>query len=152
MSTFNGAPQIKGVFGVAPEHAPRFSLSRLEPIFEAAHECLEGVVFDSLDWAGVIGRYDTPGSLFYLDPPYFGGEADYGKDMFAREDFQAMAEQLREIKGAFVMSINDTPEIREWFDGFHIDEVRLNYTIAKSGGKKVQELIISNREVRTGLL
>ncbi|MCH2066581.1 MAG: hypothetical protein MK208_05070 [Shimia sp.] len=50
------------------------------------------------------------------------------------------------------MSINDTPEIREWFDGFHIYEVRLNYTIAKSGGKKVQELIISNRESRAGLL
>jgi len=61
-------------------------------------------------------------------------------------------EQRRDIKGAFVMCINDTPEIREWFDGFHIDEVRLNYTIAKSGGKKVQELIISNREARAGLL
>lgn len=63
-----------------------------------------------------------------------------------------MGEQRRDIKGAFVMSIDDTPEIREWFDGFRIDEVRLNYTIAKSGGKKVQELIISNREVRTELL
>ena len=52
----------------------------------------------------------------------------------------------------FVMSINDTPEIREWFGAFHIDDVRLSYTIAKTGGKKVQELIISNREVRTGLL
>jgi DNA adenine methylase len=50
------------------------------------------------------------------------------------------------------MSINDTPEIREWFGAFHIDEVRLSYTIAKTGGKKVQELIISNREARAGLL
>jgi len=144
--------KLGGVFGVAPEHAPRFSLSRLEPILEAAHERLEGVVFESLDWADVIGRYDTPGSLFYLDPPYFGGENDYGKEMFSRKDFARMAANLAEIKGAFVMSINDTPEIREWFGAFHIDEVRLSYTIAKTGGKKVQELIISNREVRTGLL
>lgn len=63
-----------------------------------------------------------------------------------------MATQLSEIKGAFVKSINDTPEICEWFDSFHIDEVRLSYTIAKTGGNKGQELIIANRDARVGLL
>lgn len=144
--------QLNGVFGVAPTHGPRFSLSRLEPILDAAHERLEGVVLEMLDWSDLVGRYDTEHALFYLDPPYFGGENDYGKGKFSRDQFPKMADQLAGIKGAFLMSINDTPEIRETFSGFHMDEVRLNYSIAKEGGTEARELIISNREVRTSLL
>lgn len=53
---------------------------------------------------------------------------------------------------AFLLSINDTPEIRDCFSGFQLDEVRLKYSVAKEGGTDARELIISNREVRTGLL
>lgn len=59
--------QLGGVFGVAPARATRFSLSRLEPILAAAHERLEAVVFECLDWADLIPRYDHPAALFYLD-------------------------------------------------------------------------------------
>ncbi len=145
--------QVKGVFGVAAEHAPRFSLSRLEPIFEAAHERLDGVVFECLDWSELIDRYDTADTLFYLDPPYFGGEADYGKGMFERADFNRMADQLRSIKGVFILSINDKPAIRETFAGFELDEVRLTYTAGRSApAGKSGELIVSNRSVAAGLL
>ncbi|WP_248633334.1 hypothetical protein [Cereibacter changlensis] len=41
-----------------------------------AAERLDGGVFESLDWAALIARYDTPDALFYLDSPYVGGEAD----------------------------------------------------------------------------
>lgn len=118
-----------------------------------AHERLAGVTFEQLDWAEFIRRYDRPETLFYLDPPYFGGEADYGPGVFKRADFGRMAEQLRSIEGAFLLSINDRPEIREAFAGFLIDEVRLSYSVSRAGGQgKVGELIIGNREVRAGLL
>lgn len=145
--------QVKGVFGVAPEHAPRFSLARLEPILEAAHERLDGVVFECLDWADLIPRYDTAETLFYLDPPYHGGEADYGKGLFAREDFARMAELLAGIRGTFILSINDTPEIREIFAAFVMDELRITYTVGRAAPRgKSGELLISNREVPAGLL
>ncbi len=136
--------QVKGVFGVAPTSGPRFSLSRMGPILDAAHERLEGVVFESLDWAELIPRYDTPETLFYLDPPYWGGENDYGKLMFERGDFQRMADILREIEGRFILSINDVPEIREIFVGFHFDEARLKYTASAGAATDARELIITD--------
>lgn len=139
--------QHGGVFGVAPGHAPRFSLTRLEPLLDAAHERLDGVVFENLPWQEVIARYDSRQTLFYLDPPYFGGEADYGKGMFARAEFAQLADRLAEIEGVFVMSINDRPEIRDLFGRYYLDEVRLKYTISKDAtGSKARELIVSNRE------
>jgi len=145
--------QVDGVFGVSSTHSSRFNLSRLEPILEAAHERLESVVFECLNWSDVLDRYDGPDTLFYLDPPYLGGEADYGRNMFGRGDFSQLAEHLRRVKGAFVFSINDHPEIRDLFSDFEIDEVRLAYSISRAGsGAKSSELIVSNREIRPGLL
>lgn len=148
---FGGKPD--GVFGVATARPSRFDINRLAPILESAHERLSGVVFENLDWSDFVQRYDSNDTLFYLDPPYFGGENDYGKGMFDRAAFAKMAEQLSSIEGAFILSINDTPEIRETFDNFIMDDVRLSYTISKNpSAGKVSELIISNREARAGLL
>lgn len=145
--------QVTGVFGVSKSSSPKFSLARLEPLLEAAHERLDGVVFESLDWADLVERYDSPDSLFYLDPPYFGGENDYGKGMFDRSQFAIMAGVLSTIEGKFVMSINDTDEVRGWFAGFEIDQVQLTYTVGRNAGAgKVGELIVSNTVVRPGLL
>lgn len=144
--------QVTGVFGVAPTSGPRFSLSRLEIILEEARERLDGVVLESLDWSELIDRYDSPRTLFYLDPPYFGGENDYGKGMFDRSQFLKMADQLGAIKGAFLLSINDTPEIRGWFGRFHMEEVSLTYSISARAATDAKELILSNREQSARLL
>lgn len=147
------AGQQGGVFGVSPDRPARFDLSQIEPILADVHDRLSGVTFENLDWSEFITRYDRLETLFYIDPPYFGGENDYGKGMFDRADFERMAKLLSEIKGAFLMSINDTPEIRKWFASFIIDEVRLSYSVSQKGGQgKVGELIIGNRGVTAGLL
>ena len=62
--------------------------------------------------AATITRYDRPATLFYLDPPYWGCEKDYGP-VFGAEDFTVLAEKLRRIQGRFLLSINDRPEVRE---------------------------------------
>lgn len=142
---------VRGVFGVAPNTPPRFSLSRLEPVLEAAHERLQNVVFENLDWADLIQRYDHSDCLFYLDPPYWGGENDYGKGLFDRSQFQKMATVLGDLKGKFILSINDRPEIRELFAAFQFEEIKLKYSVAPSGATEASELIISNFEPRLGL-
>ncbi|MCY3670137.1 MAG: DNA adenine methylase, partial [Alphaproteobacteria bacterium] len=85
-------------------------------------------------------------TLFYLDPPYFGFEDSYGKGMFSRDDFRTMAEILRDIKGSFLLSIGDRPEIREIFAGFRLDEVETKYSLGShrhGDNARVTELLIS---------
>ncbi|MGO8323666.1 DNA adenine methylase [Rhizobium ruizarguesonis] len=129
-------------FGVNTTGGARFNLNRLAPLLEDVHERLAGVVIENLDWLKFVDRYDRPDTLFYLDPPYFGNEDDYGKSLFGRDQFEALAARLRQIKGRFVMSINDVPEIRELFSECLIQPVELAYSVSGGKGTNAKELII----------
>jgi len=131
-------------FGVSLDRPARFDVSKIVPQLADIHERLSGVNIECLPYQSFIERYDRPGTLFYLDPPYWGCEDDYGKEMFARSDFEAMAAQLSKIKGKFIMSINDLPEIRDTFKAFNIEAVNTTYTLSSKGAGKAKELIISN--------
>ena len=133
-------------FGVSAERGARFNLTTLAPMLEEVHERLAGVIIENLSFADFIPRYDRPETLFYCDPPYFGCENDYGKEMFSRADFKCLAELMGSIAGKMLVSINDTPEIREDFGSFTLKEVRVTYTIAETASKDVGELIIANFE------
>lgn len=132
-------------FGVDPRSGGGFNLTRLAPLLEAVHERLAGVTIENLDWPQLIDRYDRPETLFYLDPPYHGSEGDYGKAMFGRDQFELLAARLRSLKGRFILSINDVPEIRETFAGFVMDEVELAYQVAKGRPTPARELIVVGR-------
>lgn len=131
-------------FGVARDRPGRFNLTTLEPMLEDLHSRLAGVVIECLDWSECLRRYDGPDTLFYLDPPYWGCENDYGKAIFDRTDFARIAAHLAAAQGRFVMSINDVPAIRDLFSWARIDEVVTTYTVAsRTGAKPVSELLIS---------
>lgn len=133
-------------FGVAKDRPGRFNLTTLEPMLEDLHTRLSGVVIECLDWADLMARYDGPNSLFYLDPPYWGCENDYGKAMFSRADFARMATVLSCLQGRFILSINDVPEIRETFAAHRLTPVTTSYTIGSGNDRSSAraELLISN--------
>lgn len=139
---FGGKVQGRG-FGVDASAGARFNIAKLEPMLADIHERLAGVVIEQLPYGDFIRRYDRSGALFYLDPPYWGCETDYGQDVFSRADFAALADQLDGIKGKFLLSINATEGARATFARFHVADVPTTYTI---GGepKAVTELIVSN--------
>ncbi|WP_068087513.1 DNA adenine methylase [Polycladidibacter stylochi] len=130
-------------FGVSLRPA-RFDLTKVVPLLEDVHERLSGVTIECLPYEDCIKRYDRPETLFYLDPPYWDTEHYYGKGVFSKADFTALAELLKGIKGRFIMSINDTPEIREIFRDFAQEQVSLNYSASAHKGKKAFELLITN--------
>lgn len=141
-----GGHVAKRSFGVDTQNPARFDVTKLVPLLEAIHERMAGVVIERMTWAAFIDRYDRPGTLFYLDPPYYGSESDYGRGMFGRDEFAVMADRLAGLKGRFILSLNDRPEVRDVFAGFAIEAVRTTYTIASgSNAKSAGELIITGR-------
>ncbi len=82
----------------------RFDLTRLVPMLEDVHDRLSGVVIERLPYADFIRRYDRPGTLFYLDPPYLGSEGYYGPH-FSAADFEALRDLLAPLRpGGFCRS------------------------------------------------
>ncbi|PZQ56288.1 MAG: DNA methyltransferase [Novosphingobium pentaromativorans] len=138
-----GGKIVGRTFGVSAGTTSRFNVTKLEPVLADIHERLAGVVIEQLPFDKFIARYDRPGMLFYLDPPYFGCETDYGAGAFDRADFERLAAILAGARGKFLLSINDTPEVREIFSAFEIRDIETTWTIS-SEAKKVNELIISN--------
>lgn len=128
-------------FGVSVDgRGGRFSSEAAATYIETLHARLQAVTVEALPYDDILRRYDSPATLFYLDPPYWGCETDYGKDLFAASDFQQLADQLAKLKGRFIMSINNVPEIRNTFGEFTLQEVQTTYSRAKGTSKSVGEL------------
>ncbi len=99
---------------------------------------------ENLDFRKFIPRFDRPETFFCLDPPYYGCENYYGDGIFRREDFQNLRDLLSAVRGKFILSMNDTPEIRALFKGFKMAKEKAIYTATAGAKKRVTELVISN--------
>lgn len=131
-------------FGVSVGLPARLDVTKIVPMLEDLHERLADVVIEHLDWSDFIRRYDKPETLFYLDPPYWGSEGDYGA-AFDRANYELLAAALRGLQGRFLLSINDVPAIRETFSGFHMVPVSVTYTVSRGKSHRAKELIISRQ-------
>ncbi|MBV1702640.1 MAG: DNA adenine methylase [Hyphomicrobiales bacterium] len=132
-------------FGIDTTNSSRFDMTKLGSMLEDVHERLAGVTIECLDWRIFFDRWDRPQTLFYLDPPYWGTENYYPRGLFGSDDHQALAERLRGLKGKFVLTMNDTPQTRACYGGFHIEAVELTYS-AGGAHKQVaaREIVVSN--------
>jgi DNA adenine methylase len=132
-------------FNISTSRMPRFNLLRIEEELSAVYLRLSRVYIENRPFDNIINRFDKPGTFFYCDPPYYGYEDYYGKGIFSRDDFQKLRDILAAIQGKFILSINDTPEIRKLYKGFRMEIVSTSYTAAGADKKKkVNELLIMN--------
>lgn len=81
----------------------------------------------------------------YADPPYFSTEDMYEVG-FGWDDHVRLRETLGRIKGKFLLSYNDCPEIRELYDGFSLFDFSRTHSMAQryEAGKEFKELLIAN--------
>jgi DNA adenine methylase len=119
-----------------------YNVDRIPQIMQATHDRLQGVQIEALPYEKILERYDRPTTLFYLDPPYY--DRKLYRFNFTKADFQALSERLRKLKGSFILSLNDVPEVRKIFSQFKIRSVALAYSAAKGRSKRYGEVIISN--------
>jgi DNA adenine methylase len=90
----------------------------------------------------IFKRFDGPATFFYLDPPYWARKLY--RYNFETADFQKLEERLHDLRGKFVLSLNDTPEVCALFNRFVIRKIELAYSAQKHAGRKYGEVLITN--------
>lgn len=145
-----GGKTYNQAFGVSlTGKANRFNVECLITQIQELHKRLVGVYIECLPYEQFIKVYDRTETLFYLDPPYWNNENYYGKGIFSKADYNNLATILKVIKGKYIMSLNDVPQIREIFKGFYIKEVQTRYTMRQLKKPLVSELLISNVDINS---
>ena len=107
-------------------------------------ERLKNTYVENLSFEKIIDKYDREHSFFFCDPPYFETSGyDY---KFGEEEHIILLDKLKNLKGKFLLTINDHPKVREWYKDFNIKKVEVNYSVSKDekGRGKYKELIITN--------
>lgn len=139
--SFSGRVKSR-TFGPGPLKRPRINLIRIEEELSEVHLRLSRVNIENLPYQKFITMYDRPEVFFYLDPPYY--KAPFYNHNLELNDYREMSELLSGLKGKFILSINDLPEMRVAFKQFKIKSVSLKYTVNKNQGKEGNELLICN--------
>jgi DNA adenine methylase len=125
------------------------ALEHLEQRIWPAHRRLQGVVIEEGDWEQCFERYDSPGSVAYLDPPYPGNRVNYTQNMREWGLHVAIAERLATARGSWILSSYDHQAVRDLFARYTILPVRFYSGLAatRGGATRVlnQEVLITNQ-------
>ena len=131
-------------FGTSKSRCIKSAGGIIERINEISKR-LDKVLIEHKNALDVIKEYDGENKFFYIDPPYTKGT---GYDIISLKDFnhKELAQTIKSIKGRFILSYNDCPEIRELYKELNIIEVSRHKGINNINVKDniYKELIIRN--------
>ena len=88
--------------------------------------------------------YDSPETLFYLDPPYFTYEKNYSVvNLFTYDDHKRLSDMVKELKGKWLLSYYANDALEEWFprDEF----VWLSKEFNKNNGNQTKSATVENK-------
>ena len=94
------------------------------------------------DYKIIIKKYDSPETFFFLDPPY-----EESKDLYkhSKFDYEELADILKKIKGYFMLTLNDSSNLRTIFKNFNIKGITVKPRGNTGFGiKDRKEIIIMN--------
>jgi DNA adenine methylase len=90
-------------------HDPGFRFKSYLEAIPYFVERLDGVIIENLDWQKVIKIYDTPKTLFFVDPPYLSDVCSsravtYSHPMETKEEHIVLGNVLNQVDGNVVLS------------------------------------------------
>ena len=112
---FSGSP-VRKSYGIHRKADPVKILKNLD--FYKAR--LRKTKILNRDYVEVVAKYDSASTFFFFDPPYEKTRSIYGYGQHKEFDYDRLVEVLRSIKGKFLMTINDSPRIRQSFKEFNL--------------------------------
>lgn len=144
-----GGRTERRTFGTSALGDVRLNIETINDVLLETHWRLRKVVIEHSDAIKCIQRYDRKSTLFYIDPPYHAVAQAYA-NKYGPADFVRLRDTLAAISGRFLLSLNDHPQVRDWFAAFQIRRVELRYSAGNSRAcsdtrTKVRgELLITN--------
>lgn len=104
---------------------------------EQVAERFGGVSVVNDDYQAVVERYDSPGTVFYVDPPYYEKE-DYYR---VAADHETLEKTLTGIDGYALVSYTDVPP--GLYEDWHVVEKNIPHSAA-GNGKRADERLLMN--------
>lgn len=144
-----GGKTVCRTFGSGATRPMNLNLTTMEESLLEVHWRVERVTLEHMDACKCIERYDRKETLFYIDPPYYDVAQCYAHK-FSHEDFLRLRKTLDSIKGRFILSLNDSKDVRAIYKGFRQDRIVTTYSTGNSRvtadtrGKSRSELLIHN--------
>lgn len=125
----------------------RLRLDKLPNDIIQAHDRLLKVTIECQDFREILTYYDSKNTFFYLDPPYRNTtRSSYPVGKFTDKDYMDLYNLCINMKGKFLLSINEDEFIKSLFSKFNIANIKIPYSGSsqKKGRKKYSELAITN--------
>jgi DNA adenine methylase len=104
-------------------------------------ERLSGVLLHNKPYQEILTMYDAQDTFFFLDPPYY--ETNIKSYEQPEINMDELHMHLKQLKGKFMLTLNDHPYICETFVEFNITRLPTLYSIRRNANVKY-ELIITN--------
>lgn len=102
---------------------------------------LARVQLECAPYQDILRHYDRPQTFFYIDPPYV--DVALYQHNFTDEQFEELASLLRNLRGRFLLSINDCDKARAWFVQYFSQPIEFTYTSTRNP-KRFRELLFAN--------
>lgn len=101
---------------------------------------------EAIDFLNMIKRDNQTDSLIYLDPPYYNQGSSLYANCFNHNHHEILRDNIYNLNGYnWVLTYDDTPEIRELYEEFNPKQYDISYTVER---KRVgSELLMSNLDV-----
>lgn len=101
------------------------------------------VVIESRSFEKILEKYDSPNTLFYLDPPYYQHESYYD-GAFSWHHHRLLHHLLKRIRGKFILSYGNHPNIKALYRSFSIQVIPGYKQVIGKGGFRTNEILIDN--------
>ena len=143
--SFSGATYAGGFSKDASVN--RFTHTAIDRLGELPDK-LRGVKITFGDYAELL-QAPGKGVFIFLDPPYMTAKKLYGRSgvLHTEFDHERLVLELAKCKHKWMLTYDDTPEIRKMYALCSIHEFRLQYAMTNAGGnqsRKGNELMITN--------
>ncbi|MDR1304079.1 MAG: DNA adenine methylase [Verrucomicrobiales bacterium] len=128
-------------FGSSATTAMSSRSARMEAIRSLNYR-LDKTTIEDKDWLEVVRQYDRTDTFFFVDPPYTDCKID-SYDAWDINDIRRLRDVLYNVRGQWLLTLNDTLAIRRVFDNCELMPVsRARGVNNQQGAKEYRELII----------